>query len=103
MVRHVAGGAQAKRVLIPDVLILGIDPRRVIAAAEKSELSVKSRICALESIDLDDSAHLPAEFCGNAGGVNVERFHVIGFDLGAKAGRTIVGERNAVDDKLGLI
>src|SRR5271156_5312433 len=79
MAGHVPGGAQAKRILIPCVLVLGIDSGRVIGPAEKGELAMESGISALESIDLNHAAHLPAEFCRNAGGVNVDGFHVIGF------------------------
>ncbi len=64
---------------------------------------MESRIFVFESIDLNHATHLPAEFRRNACGINVEGFHVIGFDLGTKAGRTVVGERNAVEDELGLI
>jgi hypothetical protein len=54
-------------VLIPCVLVLGIDPSRVIGAAEKSELPVISRIFVLESIEFNHAARLPARFRRNAG------------------------------------
>ena len=81
------------------VLIAG----RIKAAAGKSELSVKSRFCVFQSIDLDHAAHLPAKFRGKAGGINLEGFHVIGFEFRSEAWRTVVGERNAVHHKLRLI
>src|SRR5580704_18506217 len=101
---HVAGGAQAKRILAPCVLVLGTDTGRVIAAAEDDELPMESGIFVLKSSDLNDAAHLPTKFRRNAGGINREGFDVIGFgSLRAKAGRTVVGERYAVDNKLRLI
>ena len=64
---HVAGGAQAKRIFIPCVLVLGIDPSRIIGPAEKSELPVKSGIWSLRvlisttpPIFLPNSAGMPA-------------------------------------------
>ena len=56
-----------------------------------------------QGVDLDDAAHFASIFGGDAGGVDGEGVDVIGFDFGAEAGRTIVGEGNAIDDELGLI
>src|SRR5580658_2969529 len=103
MARHIAGGAYAKRIPLPRVLILGIDAARCIGAAEESELSVKPRIGAFECIHLNDSAHLPPIFSGNSGGIDFKGFNVSGFDFRAEAWRTVVGERNSVYNKLRLI
>ena len=100
---HVAGGANAKRVPLPCVLVLGIDSGGIVGAAEKSELSVKTGISAFEGIDFHHAAHLPAKFRRNAGGIDLEGIDVIGFDFRTKAGRTVVGERDAIDDELSLI
>jgi len=64
---------------------------------------VESGIGLAVGIDVDDAAHLAAELGGVAGGVDGEGVQVIGFDLGAEAGRAIVSEGDAVDDELGLV
>ena len=103
MVCHVAGGTQAEGISLPRVLILSIDSGRIVTAAEKSELSVKPGIAVFESIDLNHATHLAAKFRGNAGGIDLQGFGIIGFYLWAEAGRTVVGEGNAIHNELGLI
>jgi hypothetical protein len=65
--RHVPGGAQAKRIPLPCVLVLGIDPGRIVGAAEQGELAVESRVWFLRvltsttpPIFLPNSAGMPA-------------------------------------------
>ena len=65
---------------------------------------MKPRQLAPERIDLNDASHLPAIFRGNTGGINLQGLDVIGFgSLRAEARRTVVGERNSVHHKLGLM
>jgi len=55
-----------------------------------------------QRIDFDDSAHFPAIFGGNAGGVIVRsrRRRLVS---GPKLGESIVSKRDAVDDELRLV
>jgi hypothetical protein len=56
-----------------------------------------------EGVELDDTAHFSTILGGDTGGVDTHRLDVVCADVGTKAGRTIVSERNAVDDELGLV
>ena len=64
---------------------------------------MKAGLGILQGVDFDNAAHFAAVFSGNAGGVDAERLNVVGVNGGAEAGRAIVGERNTIDDKLGLV
>ena len=103
MRRHVSRCAATHSVVSPGILNTGKGARGVEGSAGKNGLSVKPRLGVVERIDFNDPTHLPPVFGRNAGGVNGERVNVIGLDLGAKTGGTIVGKRDAVDDKLRLI
>ena len=103
VVRHAAAGAAAERILAPDVLPLRERARRVEAAAGKHDLAVEARLRVLKGVDLDHATHFSAVLRGNARGVDAHRLHVVGFNLRSEAGRAIVGQRDAVDHKLGLI
>ena len=84
-------------------MVLGINAARGIGAAEKGELAVKSRHLISDRIDHHDATQLEAVLGGNAGGKNAHGLDVVGFDLGAKTGRTVVGERYTVHHKLSLV
>ena len=103
MRRHVPRGAATHGVVSPGVLGAGESARGVEASAGKNGLSVKPGLGVVECIDFNDPTHLPPVFRRNAGGVNGERVNIVGLDLGTKTGRTIVGKRDAIDDKLRLI
>ncbi len=64
---------------------------------------METGLLILECVELDDAAHFASVVGGNAGGVDAHGLDVVGFDFGAEAGGAIVGERNAIDDELGLV
>src|SRR5579862_2191919 len=64
---------------------------------------MEARLGVARCVDLDHATHLASVFGGNASSVDSDRVEVVGVDFGAKAGRAVVGQRNAVDDKLSLI
>ena len=99
----VAGGAEAEGVVSPGILELGESAGGVEAAAGENDLAVEAGLRVAQRVDFDDAAHVASVFGGNSGGVDGEGVDVVGFDFGAEAGRTIVGERDAVDDELSLI
>jgi hypothetical protein len=67
------------------------------------KLAMETGLLILKGVELDDAAHLAAVLGGNAGGVDAHGLDVVGFNLGAEAGGAVVGERDAIDDELGLI
>ena len=64
---------------------------------------MKSGLRIAQRIDFDHAAHLASVLGGKARGVDRHRVDIVGADLRTKAGRTIVGQRNAIDHKLRLI
>ena len=75
----------------------------VEAAAGKNRLAVEAGLGVAQSVDFDYAAQLAPVFGGDSGGVDGKRVDVVGFEFGAEAGRAVIGERDAVDDELGLI
>src|SRR5579862_10020525 len=103
MRRHVARGARAERIPTPGLLNARVSSGRIEAAAREHHISVNPRLIVALRVKLDDPSHLPPVFGGNPSGVDGERIDIVSFDLGAKAGRPVIGERNAVNYKLSLI
>ncbi len=103
MGRHISSCADRERVVPPAILRLSEGAGRVEAATRKNGFAMQALLFVAKSIDFDDAAHLAPIFSRNAGGVNRERVHILCFNFGAEAGRTIVGEWNAVDHELRLV
>ena len=76
---------------------------RAEASATRVELPVQPRRHILLRRNFNDAAQLAPVFGGDSGGVDGKRVDVVGFEFGAEAGRAVIGERDAVDDELGLI
>jgi len=103
MVCLAAAGTATKSVFTPHVLSTGEAVGTAEAATAKDDLPVKAGLGIALGVDFDDAAHLAAVLGGKAGGIDAQRFDVVGFDFGAEAGGAIVGEWDSVDDELRLI
>src|SRR5262249_5147918 len=90
-------------VLAPSVLTLRKGPAGIETATGEHKLSVQTRLPVFPCVHLDDRAHFPPIFGWNSGGVDADRLHIVGFDLRSEAWRSIVGQRNAIHNKLCLI
>src|SRR5579871_965563 len=103
MTRHAARCRRAQHVLPPVVLYLCEAICRVVTSSGENELSVEAGIARSRCVELDNAAHLSTVLGWKASGVDTHRIEIVSFDLRAKAWRAIVGQRNAVDDKLCLV
>ena len=54
-------------------------------------------------VDLDDAAHLSSILGRDAGSVDAHGLNIVGLNLRSMARRSVVGERNSVEHKLGLV
>jgi hypothetical protein len=88
---------------VPSRIAPGRRRWRCRSCRRKERLRRASRLFVAKRVDFDHASHFSSVLRGNAGSVDGQRVHVVGFDLGTKAGRAIIGERNAIDDELGLI
>ena len=64
---------------------------------------MQTRLLVLDRVYLDHAAHLASILGRYARRINAHRLHIIRFECGTKAGRAIVSERNAIENKLRLI
>src|ERR1700735_1520354 len=103
MIRHAAAVTEAKCILAPDVLSLGECTGGVKAAAGQNDLAVKAGLRILKRVDLNHPSHFSSIFSGEASSVDAHRLHVVSFNLRSEARRAIIGERDAVHDKLSLV
>src|SRR5271166_1147567 len=101
--RHRAVGADAEGVLSPQILEHGVSAGGIEATSGQDKLAVETVASVPGGVDLDDAAHLPSVLGRNTGGINAHRLNTVGFNLGPIPRRTVVGERNAVEHKLGLV
>jgi hypothetical protein len=85
------------------VLALCECPTRAEAAAGKDHLAMEAGLNILQSVQFHDSTHFPAVFGGDAGGKDGHGYDIVGFNLRAEAGRAVIRERYAIDDKLRLV
>src|SRR5579863_2379715 len=102
-VTHVAVCAHAQIVLAPPVLHRSECARRVKAAAGQRELPMKTLSRVLQSIDLNNAAHFASVLSRDSCGINAHGLNGTGFNFWAEARRTVIGERDSVHYKLGLI
>ncbi len=103
MVAHAAAGARANGILAPDILPLREDSGRIETSSRKHHVAMEARLHILERVDLNYASHFAAIFRGDARGIDGYGLHVIGFQLGPEAGRTVVGQRDSIDYELRLI
>jgi hypothetical protein len=98
-----SAGAGSDGVFVPCILTTGKGAGGVEASTGGDQIAMETGLLILKRVELDDAAHLAPILGGNAGGVDAHRLHVVGFNLRAEAWGAVVGERNAIDDKLRLV
>src|ERR1700730_1950358 len=99
----ITAGAGTQCVFSPGVLDPGIGGHRIKAAARKNRLAMQAQASVCGGVHFDDAAHLSPILGRNVRRVDAQGLNIVRFYFRAKAGRAIVREGNAVNDKLGLV
>ena len=96
-------GAPAHRVAFPPVARANRSADRVEAAAVDGCARVAARLALHFRDDVDDAAQLAAVFGWITGGHHAQRLHVVGIQIRQERRRSVVGQRNTVNQVLRLV